>query len=81
MFLPERWLTPDDHRPKFAYFPFGGGTRVCIGERFAQAEGILLLAALAQKWRFAAVPGHPVQHHAQLTLRPRHGIRMHLNAR
>jgi cytochrome P450 len=80
-FLPERWVTPDHVRPKFAYFPFGGGTRVCIGERFAQAEGVLLLATLGQRWRFSTVPGHPVEHHAQLTLRPRHGVRMRPLAR
>src|SRR5690606_16755617 len=48
-FRPERWLEESD-RPKFAYFPFGGGARVCIGERFAWMEGALLLAAIGQKW-------------------------------
>ena len=75
-FRPERWFTPDVNRPKFAYFPFGGGARVCIGERFAQAEGILLLAAIAQQWRFAAAADGPVGYHAQITLRPRHGLPM-----
>ena len=49
-FDPERW-TPEarEARPKFAYFPFGGGARVCIGERFAWMEGVIIMAAIAQK--------------------------------
>jgi cytochrome P450 len=74
-FNPDRWLDPDD-RPKFSYFPFGGGTRVCIGERFAWMEGVLLLATVAQKWRFKLVPGHPVATSALITLRVKHGMRM-----
>lgn len=80
-FRPERWLTEDATRPKFAYFPFGGGARVCIGERFAGMEGILLLAAIAQKWTFALRPGHPVVPKAQITLRPKFGMKMSANAR
>lgn len=80
-FQPERWLQPDDSRPRFAYFPFGGGARVCIGERFAAMEGVLLLASIAQKWRFSTVPGHPIERQAQITLRPKHGIRMRPIAR
>lgn len=75
-FRPERWLTEDPERPKFAYFPFGGGARVCIGERFAGMEGILLVAAIAQKWTFDLLPGHPVQPQAQITLRPKFGMKM-----
>ena len=63
-------------RPKFAYFPFGGGARSCIGEPFAWMEGVLLLATIAQRWRFRLVPGHPVEPQALITLRPRHGIRV-----
>lgn len=74
-FRPERWAEPAE-RPKFAYFPFGGGARVCIGERFAWTEGVLLLATLAQRWRFRLEPGHPVASRAQITLRPRFGMRM-----
>ena len=57
-FDPERF-TPEakQERPKFAYFPFGGGPRVCIGERFAWMEGVLVLATIAQRWRFSLVPG------------------------
>jgi len=74
-FKPERWSEPDD-RPKFSYFPFGGGTRVCIGERFAWMEGVLLLATVAQRWRFKLVPGHPVATAALITLRAKHGMKM-----
>ena len=78
-FDPERWAEgsfENENRPKFSYFPFGGGTRVCIGERFAWMEGILLLAAIAQKWRFKLVPGHPVATNALITLRAKHGMQM-----
>ena len=80
-FRPERWLGENPERPKFAYFPFGGGARVCIGERFAGMEGPLLLASIAQKWRFTHVPGHKVEPRAQLTLRPRFGMQMTAVAR
>ena len=75
-FRPERWLAEDTSRPKFAYFPFGGGARVCIGERFAWMEGTLLLAAIGQRWRLRLEPGHRVETHARITLRPKHGMRM-----
>jgi cytochrome P450 len=74
-FRPERWSEPDT-RPKFAYFPFGGGMRVCIGERFAWMEGVLLLATVAQQWKFKLVPGHPVATAALITLRAKHGMKM-----
>jgi cytochrome P450 len=76
VFRPERWMAEDAARPKFAYFPFGGGTRVCIGERFAGMEGVLVLAAIAQHWRLRLEPGHPVETHARITLRTKHGMRM-----
>jgi cytochrome P450 len=76
-FDPERF-TPEEKaaRPKFSYFPFGGGARGCIGESFAWMEGVLVLATVAQRWRFRLVPGHPVQPQALITLRPRYGMRM-----
>ena len=81
-FDPERW-TPEAQasRPKFSYFPFGGGTRVCIGEQFAWMEGILLIASLAQKWRMRLEPGHNVEVKPLITLRPKHGMRMTLKKR
>jgi cytochrome P450 len=67
-FIPERWLATPGSRPKYAYFPFGGGNRVCIGESFAWTEAILLLAAIAQRWTFAPVT-QPVPE-PRITLRP-----------
>jgi cytochrome P450 len=81
-FDPERW-TPEarESRPRFAYYPFGGGPRVCIGEPFAWMEGILLIATLAQRWRMKLVLGHRVQTEPLITLRPKYGMRMNLIAR
>jgi cytochrome P450 len=67
-FRPERWL-PEARRPRFAYFPFGGGARLCIGESFAWTEAILLLAAIAQRWSFTPVT--PPTPEPRITLRPR----------
>jgi cytochrome P450 len=75
-FSPERWLAENTSRPKFAYFPFGGGTRICIGERFALAEGVLLLATLGQRWRFRLESGHRVETRPLITLRAKYGMRM-----
>jgi cytochrome P450 len=76
-FDPDRWR-PENvaGRPKFSYFPFGGGARVCIGERFAWMEGVLLLATLGQRWRLRLAPGHRVETKALLTLRPKYGMQM-----
>lgn len=74
-FDPERWA-PEARaaRPKFAYFPFGGGPRTCIGEPFAWMEGTLLLAGIARRWRPQLLPGHPVALQPSITLRPKHGL-------
>lgn len=74
---PERWR-PEvrESRPKFSYFPFGGGARVCIGERFAWAELILVIATLAQKWRFRMVTEEPMKTVPRLTLQPSGEVRM-----
>jgi cytochrome P450 len=76
-FLPDRW-TPAFRQalPQFAYFPFGGGTRRCIGESFAWMELVLVAATLAQQWRLRLVPGHPVVAQPVVTLRLKHGLRM-----
>ena len=76
-FDPERW-TPEarDSRPKFSYFPFGGGARVCIGERFAWMEGVIVMAAIAQKWRLRLAPGQRVEPLPLITLRVKNGLRM-----
>ena len=81
-FDPERW-TPEtkEARPKFSYFPFGGGPRVCIGEGFAWMEGVLVLAAMARRWRLRLSEDRPVVPAPSITLRPKGGIRMWLEAR
>jgi cytochrome P450 len=76
-FLPER----SKGRHRFAYMPFGGGPRVCIGQVLAMNEAILILANLAQKYAPRLVEGHPVVPRSNVTLRPQHGLKMHLNRR
>ncbi|HZS71867.1 MAG TPA: cytochrome P450, partial [Candidatus Acidoferrum sp.] len=81
-FRPERWDGELQKRiPRFAYFPFGGGPRQCIGNSFALMEAQLSLATIAQRYRFRIVPGHPVEPLASITLRPKHGIRVVLERR
>src|SRR5579863_6762806 len=81
-FDPERF-TPEAkaRRSKFTYFPFGAGFRQCIGESFAWMEGVLLLATLGQKWKLALVPGHQVEPEPLITLRPKYGMHMRIEAR
>jgi cytochrome P450 len=81
-FDPERW-TPEARlsRPKFAYFPFGGGSRICIGERFAWLEGVLMLAAIASKWKLRLDPGQRVEILPLITLRTKYGMRMRIEPR
>ncbi|HJQ69284.1 MAG TPA: cytochrome P450 [Blastocatellia bacterium] len=81
-FDPERWRPGSrEARPKFSYFPFGGGPRVCIGEGFAWMEGVLLIATIAQRWRMRLAEGEKVEPRPMITLRPRRGIRMTLERR
>ncbi len=81
-FDPERWTAEArEARPKFSYFPFGGGARVCIGERFAWMEGVLLLATLAQKWRLRLSPAQKVDVLPLITLRTKYGMRMTIEKR
>jgi cytochrome P450 len=76
-FRPERWAGDLTQRlPRFAYFPFGGGPRQCIGNSFAQMEAVLLLAAIAQRFRLSLVPGQRITPTPYITLRPEPGIRM-----
>jgi cytochrome P450 len=77
-FRPERWLDEQAqlNRPKFAYFPFGGGGRNCIGEAFAWTEGVLLLAVMARRWRFEFTVGHVDGINPSVTLRPKYGMKM-----
>ncbi len=77
-FRPERWLdgTLIKRLPRFAYFPFGGGQRQCIGNAFAQLEATLVLACIAQRWRLDLVADQRIETRALITLRPAYGIRM-----
>jgi cytochrome P450 len=81
-FDPERWTAEArEARPKFAYFPFGGGPRVCIGEGFAWMEGVLLIATIAQQWRMRLAPDQKVAPQPMITLRAKNGIRMQMEKR
>ena len=81
-FRPERWEGDFAKRiPRFAYFPFGGGPRQCIGNAFAMMEATLILSTIAQKYRLRLVPDHPVVPLASITLRPRYGVRVMLESR
>jgi cytochrome P450 len=75
-FHPERVAA----RPHFAYFPFGGGPRQCIGNLFAFQEAQLILATVGQRYRLRLVPGHAVEPEVVLTIRPRHGLPMTLQS-
>ena len=81
-FQPGRW-TPEftSQLPKFAYFPFGGGARQCIGEGFAWMEAILLTATIARQWKLRLLPGHEVIPHPMITLRPKNGLPMTVHRR
>jgi cytochrome P450 len=81
-FIPERFGPEQSaHRPRFAYLPFGGGRRICIGAAFALAEATILLATIANRCRLTLVPGHPVEPQALITLRARHGMKMRVAPR
>jgi cytochrome P450 len=81
-FDPERWdESVEVKRPRYSYFPFGGGPRLCIGESFAWMEGELLLATIAQRWRPRLQPGSPEGLSPQVTLRPKGGMRMTMERR
>ncbi|HEX7760275.1 MAG TPA: cytochrome P450, partial [Caulobacteraceae bacterium] len=76
-FLPER----SAGRPRFAYLPFGAGPRVCIGQVLAMNEAVLILASLAQRYRLRLAPGQDVVPQANVTLRPKYGLKMALERR
>jgi cytochrome P450 len=81
-FRPERWEGDQAKKlPRYAYFPFGGGPRFCIGQAFAQMEAVLLLATLARAFRVEVLPKPAVVPFASVTLRPKHGMRVRLSRR
>lgn len=76
-FRPDRWL--DDRHvstPRFAYFPFGGGPRICIGSSFAMTEAVLVLATIAQRWQVLPASPTPPEPVPGITLRPRNGLKV-----
>jgi cytochrome P450 len=81
-FMPERWANGFEKQiPRYAYFPFGGGPRVCIGNSFAMMEARLILATIAQRYRPTMPPGTVVEPNPLVTLQPRGGVPMTLEAR
>jgi cytochrome P450 len=81
-FRPRRWAGDAQRRlPRFAYFPFGGGPRICIGNRFAMMEATLILAAMAQRFSFATTPESRLDLLPTVTLRPRAPVRLLITAR
>ncbi len=81
-FDPERFAPEGAaRRPPFAYFPFGGGQRMCIGNNLAMTEAQLILSTLTQRYRLRLVSSNPVEPEALVTLRPRQGILMTLHER
>jgi cytochrome P450 len=81
-FDPERF-TPEAKatRPRFTYFPFGGGGRQCIGESFAWMEGVLILATIAQQWRLSLLPNQRIDVQPKITLRPKYPVQMRVECR
>jgi cytochrome P450 len=82
-FDPERWRdhpTRNGKLPRFAYFPFGGGPRVCVGAGFAMMEATLLLPTFAQRFQFELVPDQDLEPLYSVTLRPKQGLKMVLRA-
>ncbi len=75
-FAPERFAPDAPARPRYAYLPFGGGQRQCIGAGFALVEAQLVLATLAQRYRLSPAGNRPAEPEPLLTLRPRGGLRM-----
>src|SRR5712692_1314539 len=81
-FRPERWTDDFIERlPRYAYFPFGGGPRACIGAGFAMMEIILVLATIGQRFRLELVRDHPVSILPAMSLRPKEGIQVRIKQR
>jgi cytochrome P450 len=81
-FSPERWEDGLEKRlPKFAYYPFGGGQRMCVGSHFASVEATIVLATVGQRHRFTLEPDAAIDIKPQITLLPKYGIPATLRAR
>jgi cytochrome P450 len=81
-FRPERWTPELEHGlPKYAYFPFGGGPRRCIGDQFAMMEATLILATIARRFRLVELPDQTIDYWPSITLRPRNGLRVKVEGR
>jgi cytochrome P450 len=80
-FNPERWEKGFEPAHRLAFMPFGAGPRKCIGNNLALMEGQLILASLAQQYSFKLEPGQTVQLEQAVTLRPKGGLKMHLEPR
>jgi cytochrome P450 len=81
-YRPERWEHGLAKRlPRYAYFPFGGGPRICIGNSFAMMESVLLLATIAQHYRLRLAPNAQVVPLPTMTLRPEFGLEVVLEER
>ena len=81
-FDPERFAAGRaESYPPFSYFPFGGGSRKCIGFHLALLQMQLVTAMVAQRYRVETVPGHPVEYGRMVALRPAHGIRATIRPR
>ncbi len=81
-FRPDRWLNGETKElPRFAYFPFGGGSRVCIGNHFAKMEAMLVLAQVLRAYRFTDIPGFQPTLMPSVTLRPAEGMQLRIERR
>jgi cytochrome P450 len=81
-FDPDRWLPERAReRPRFAFFPFGGGPRICIGKQFSLLESKLILAAVASEFELERVDDEPLELRPSLTMHPRNPVRMRLTPR
>jgi cytochrome P450 len=81
-FMPERFSARSEQAiPRYAFFPFGGGPRVCIASQFALTEAQLILACIAQQYHVRIVKDHPIVPQPLVTLRARHGINVSLERR
>jgi cytochrome P450 len=81
LFRPERWIDETPRKPKFSFFPFGGGNRICIGEPFAWMEGVLVIATIAARFALEATDATPIRTQTLVSIQPRSPIRLRLRRR